>query len=61
MTRLFSHAQAARFYDLLGVGQDTQAFYETEALRALVAHLELATCHSIFEFGFGTGRLAPER
>lgn len=60
MTRFFSHAQAARFYDLLGAGQDTQAFYETAALRDLVAHLELATSHSVLEFGFGTGRLASE-
>ncbi len=60
MTRFFSHAQAARFYDLLGAGQDTQGFYETAALHDLVAHLELATCHSVVEFGFGTGRLAAE-
>lgn len=60
MTRLLSHAQAARFYDLLGAGQDSQAFYETAAVRDLVAHLELATCHSVIEFGFGTGRLAAE-
>lgn len=60
MTRLLSHAQAARFYDLVGAGQDTQAFYEAAALRDLIAHLELATCHSVVEFGFGTGRLAVE-
>ncbi len=60
MTRLFSHAQAARFYDLLGVGQDTQAFYETAALQDLITHLELTTSHSVVEFGFGTGRLAAE-
>jgi ubiquinone/menaquinone biosynthesis C-methylase UbiE len=60
MTRLLSHAQAARFYDLLGAGQDTQAFYETAALRDLVEHLKFGTCHSVVEFGFGTGRLAAE-
>jgi ubiquinone/menaquinone biosynthesis C-methylase UbiE len=60
MTRLFSHGQAARFYNLLGAGLDTQAFYETAALQDLVAHLQLATCRSIVEFGMGTGRLAAE-
>ena len=51
MTRLLSHSQAARFYDLLGARLDTQAFYEAEALRDLVAHLELETCRSVMEFG----------
>ncbi len=60
MTRLLSHGQAARFYDLLGTGLDTQAVYEAAALRDLVAHLELSTCRSVIEFGFGTGRLARE-
>lgn len=60
MTRLFSHAQAARYYDLLGAGLDTQAFYETAALHDLVAHLQLARCQSVVEFGIGTGRLAEE-
>jgi hypothetical protein len=59
-TRLLSHSQAARFYDLLGTGLDAQAFYEAAALRDLVAHLELSTCLSVIEFGFGTGRLATE-
>ncbi len=60
MIRLLSHAQAARFYDLLGAGLDTQAFYETAALRDLVIHLELRACRSVVEFGIGTGRLAAE-
>lgn len=60
MTRLFSHAQAARFYDLMGAGIDTQAFYETAALKELVAYLELTSCRSVIEFGTGTGRLAAE-
>ena len=34
-TRLFSHHEAARFYDLLGAALDTQAFYETAALHDL--------------------------
>jgi SAM-dependent methyltransferase len=60
MTQLLSHAQAARFYDLLGARLDTQAFYETAALHDLVANLELARCQSVVEFGIGTGRLAAE-
>lgn len=59
-TRTLSHSQAARFYDRLGAGLDTQAIYEAAALRDLVAHLELATCRSVVEFGCGTGRLAAE-
>jgi ubiquinone/menaquinone biosynthesis C-methylase UbiE len=59
-TRFLSHDQAARFYDFLGAGLDTQAFYETAALRDLVTHLELATCQYVVEYGFGTGRLAAE-
>jgi SAM-dependent methyltransferase len=58
--RLLSHDQAARFYDALGAGLDTQAFYETAALHDLVAHLGLETCRSVVEFGLGTGRLAAE-
>jgi ubiquinone/menaquinone biosynthesis C-methylase UbiE len=60
MTRVFSHAQAARFYDFLGAGLDSQAFYESAALHELVAQLHLARCRSIIEFGIGTGRLAEE-
>ena len=39
MTRLPSHSQAARFYDLLGAGLDTQPVYEAAVVRDLVAHL----------------------
>lgn len=60
MARLFSHREAARFYDLLGAGLDTQAFYENAALDDLVAHLNLTTSRSVVEFGAGTGRLAAE-
>jgi ubiquinone/menaquinone biosynthesis C-methylase UbiE len=59
-TRFLSHSQAARFYDALGTGLDTQAFYEAAALHELVAHLELRTCRSVVEFGSGTGRLAAD-
>jgi ubiquinone/menaquinone biosynthesis C-methylase UbiE len=58
--RVLSHIQAARFYDMLGAGLDTQAFYETAALRDLITHLDLESCRSLIELGFGTGRLAAE-
>ena len=58
--RLLSHDQAARFYDLLGAGLDTQAFYEDAALRELVAHLKMEDSRAILEFGCGTGRVAAE-
>lgn len=60
MIRFFSHRDAARFYNWLGADQDTQAFYDSAALHDLVAHLDLAKCRSVIEFGAGTGRLAAE-
>jgi ubiquinone/menaquinone biosynthesis C-methylase UbiE len=50
--------QARRFYDRLGAGQDTQAFYEDAAVGGLLAHARLHAARSIFEFGCGTGRVA---
>ncbi len=55
---MFSHRQAAAFYDRLGAGLDTQAFYEAAALRELTEHLDLGTSRAVVEFGCGTGRLA---
>lgn len=59
-TRLLSHHQAARFYDRLGAGLDTQAFYEDAALHELIAHLKIKKSRAVLEFGCGTGRLAAE-
>jgi ubiquinone/menaquinone biosynthesis C-methylase UbiE len=59
-TRVLSHRQAARFYDKLGAGLETQAFYEAAALGELVDHLDLKACRAVVEFGCGTGRLAAE-
>ncbi|MGO9683073.1 MAG: class I SAM-dependent methyltransferase [Beijerinckiaceae bacterium] len=59
-TRLFSHHQAARFYDMLGARLDTQSFYEDAPLRELVARLKMQDCRAVLEFGCGTGRLAAE-
>lgn len=58
--RFLSHEQARRFYDRLGAKLDTQAFYEDAVLHELVAHLGMADCRSVVEFGCGTGRLAEE-
>lgn len=58
MPRTLSHQQARRFYDRLGAGQDSQAFYEAAALELLIAHAEFAVAGSVVEFGAGTGRLA---
>jgi cyclopropane fatty-acyl-phospholipid synthase-like methyltransferase len=56
--RTLTHEQARAFYDRLGAGQDSQAFYEDHATTRLVEHLELASARSVFEFGCGTGRFA---
>jgi SAM-dependent methyltransferase len=53
-----SPTEARRVYDRIGRTQDTQAFYEDRATSELVAHLDLATAHAVFEFGCGTGRFA---
>jgi ubiquinone/menaquinone biosynthesis C-methylase UbiE len=53
-----SHADARAVYDRIGSWQDTQAFYEDRATDDLIAHAELGTAQSLFEFGSGTGRIA---
>jgi SAM-dependent methyltransferase len=53
-----SPSEARRVYDRIGRTQDAQAFYEDHATSELVAHLDLATAHAVFEFGCGTGRFA---
>jgi ubiquinone/menaquinone biosynthesis C-methylase UbiE len=57
---VLSHDQVARFYDKLGAGLDTQAFYEAGALHELAKHLDLKNSRSVVEFGCGTGRFAEE-
>lgn len=59
-TPVLSHQQAARFYDRLGAGLDTQAFYEAAVLHELIEHFDMKTCRAVVEFGCGTGRLAAE-
>jgi ubiquinone/menaquinone biosynthesis C-methylase UbiE len=53
-----SKEEARRFYDWLGVAQNTQAFYEDPVIADLVAHASFETARAVFEFGCGTGRLA---
>lgn len=55
---MLSPDEVKAFYDRFGVRQDSQSFYEDCALRELEAHGRFAEAHSIFEFGFGTGRWA---
>lgn len=67
--RCLSPEEARKVYDHIGSAQDWQGFYESPALRDLVAHAAFEEAHAIFEFGCGTGafaarllhdRLAPE-
>ena len=53
-----SHAAARTLYDHIGRWQDTQRFYEDRATADLIAHADLGTARSVFEFGAGTGRIA---
>ena len=49
-----SHAAARTLYDHIGRWQDTQRFYEDRATADLIAHADLGTARSVFEFGAGT-------
>lgn len=53
----FSPADTKRFYDRFGVRQDAQ-FYENVALDRLIAHANFEHAQTVFELGYGTGRLA---
>ncbi len=52
--------QLRAFYDRLGAGQDSQAFYEEPAIREMIKRAGFREAHSVFEFGLGTGRLAEK-
>lgn len=58
--RTLTHEEARRFYDRVGRAQDTQAFYEREAVAQLCSHAELARATHVVELGCGTGKLAAE-
>jgi ubiquinone/menaquinone biosynthesis C-methylase UbiE len=55
---MFTHEDARRFYDRFGRKQDWQRFYESSALRELLAHGSFASAEGVLEFGCGTGHLA---
>lgn len=56
--RVLSPLAVKQFYDRFGARQDSQAFYEDDALDDLLASAALADARSVVEFGCGTGRLA---
>ena len=58
MRRAFTPDEAKQFYDRFGAKQDLQAFYENPAVDDLIAHADFGHARAVFEFGFGTGRLA---
>jgi ubiquinone/menaquinone biosynthesis C-methylase UbiE len=58
--RTLSHEEARRFYDRFGARQDSQLWYEREAVARMCARLDLDAARSVVELGCGTGRLAAE-
>jgi len=58
MTRYLAPPDVRAFYDRFGRRQDGQAFYEDDALAALVDHSDLHKAEAVVEFGCGTGRFA---
>jgi len=58
--RTLSHQEARRFYDRFGARQDSQQWYEREAVARLCANLDLDRARAVVELGCGTGRFAAE-
>ncbi|MFQ5347400.1 MAG: class I SAM-dependent methyltransferase, partial [Rhodothalassiaceae bacterium] len=58
--RTLSRAAMRAFYDRLGRGLDSQAFYEDPALEELVRAGAFEHARVVLEFGCGTGRLAAK-
>lgn len=50
--------EARGYYNRFGIKQDSQAFYEDCAFKALVSNAAFQNAQSVFEFGCGTGRFA---
>jgi ubiquinone/menaquinone biosynthesis C-methylase UbiE len=57
-SRYLDPAQAAAVYDRVGRWQNTQGFYEREAVAAMIASARLESAASVVEVGCGTGALA---
>lgn len=55
---MLTYSEAKRFYDAFSIKQDAQAYYEDPAINELIKFADLDQATSIFEFGYGTGRLA---
>lgn len=53
-----STASIAKIYDRIGPWQDTQAFYEDQALTVLLEHGKFDFAKNVYEAGCGTGRIA---
>ena len=58
MNRGLDPDEVKQFYDRFGGRQDLQAFYENPAVNDLIDHADFGHAGAVFEFGFGTGRLA---
>ncbi len=58
MQETLTVAEAKSFYDRFGRKQESQALYERAAIEDLVSHAAFESARHVFEFGFGTGRLA---
>ncbi|MDA7949416.1 MAG: class I SAM-dependent methyltransferase [Hyphomicrobiaceae bacterium] len=58
MTSTLSPEEAQRHYEANAAKQDSQAWYEDEAFRVLIACADFGGAREILEVGCGTGRLA---
>ena len=55
---ILTREETKDFYDKFGAKQDWQSFYESAAIRALIANGDFQLADSVFELGCGTGAFA---
>ena len=55
---MLTRSEARRLYDRVGSRQDTRGWYEDPSVDVLMREGEFSDARSVFEFGFGTGRIA---
>lgn len=55
---MLTYTEARDFYDRFGARQDAQARYEDPAIIELLQYADFSRAASVFELGYGTGRLA---